>query len=51
MCHSVTWDRPWAPPRLSRHPTEQGGQCTHHFFYRPVAVGDNIPVASVAGSF
>ena len=51
MCHSVTRDRPRAPPQLSRHPTEQGRQCTRHFSYRPVAVGDNVPVASMASSF
>ena len=51
MCRSVARDRPQVPPQLSRHPTEQGGQYTRHFFYRPAAVGDNVPVASMAGSF
>ena len=51
MCHSVAWDRPRVPPQLSRHPIEQGGQCTRHFSYRPVAVGDNAPVVSTDGSF
>ena len=51
MCCSVVWDRPRALPLLSRRPTEQGGQCTRHFFYRPAAVGDNVPVALMAGSF
>ena len=51
MCHSVARDRPRVPPPLSLRPTEQGGQCTRHFFYRPVAVSDNVLVASMAGSF
>ena len=51
MCRSVVWDRPQASPRLSRHPIEQGGQCTLHSSYRPAAVSDNAPVASTAGLF
>ena len=51
MCRSVVRDQPRAPPRLGQCPTEQGGQCTCHFFYRPVAVGDNVLVALMAGSF
>ena len=50
MCHSVAWGQPRAPPWLSRRLIEQGRQCTHHFFYQPVAVGGNAPLASTAGS-
>ena len=51
MCRSVARGQPRVPPRLSRYLIEQGGQCTHHFFYRPVAVGGNAPLASMAGSW
>ena len=50
MCHSVVWGQPWAPPRLSWHPIEQGGQYTRHSFSRPAAVSGNAPLVLVAGS-
>ena len=51
MCRAVAWDRPRVLPQWSQPPTEQGRQCTRHFFYWPAAVGDNVPVASMAGLF
>ena len=50
MCHSVARGQPRVPPRLSRRLIEQGGQCIHHFFYRPAAVSGNALLASTAGS-
>ena len=50
MCRSVARGQPRVPPQLSRRPIEQGGQRTRHFFYRPVAVGGNAPLALTAGS-
>ena len=46
----VQWGQPQALPWLSRHPIEQGGQHTRHFFYQPAAVSGNAPLASTAGS-